>query len=90
MKEILLSIMMVAGLVACVTAFILLLAYKLGIIEYLQVHGDKVISQMAQCNFCMSFWLSVLQMIVIVAVTDESSLIAIPLVSTPIARILVA
>lgn len=88
MKELLLSLMIAAVMVACVVAFVLLLANKLGIIEYLQVHGDKIISQMAHCNFCMSFWTSVLMMIVIVAVTDECSLIAIPIISTPIARIL--
>lgn len=88
MKELLLSLMFASAFVACIVAFTLLLAYKLGIVEWLQVHGDKFTSKLAQCNFCMSFWMSMLFMFVIVAVTDDAHLMAIPLISTPIARMM--
>ena len=88
MKEILIALMVVAVFVACIVAFTLLLLKKLGVIEYLQVHGDKYISQMAQCDFCLSFWTSLLLVFVIVDVTDDTSYMTIPLVSTPIARLM--
>lgn len=88
MKEILIALMVVAVFVACIVAFTLLLLKKLGVIEYLQVHGDKYISQMAQCDFCQSFWTSLLFVFVIVAITDDTSYMTIPLVSTPIARLM--
>mgnify|MGYP006923363772 CR=1 FL=1 len=76
----------VSVVVACVVAFLLLLAHKVGIVEYMQVHGDKIISKMAQCDFCLSFWLSVFLMVAIVWVTGDCELILLPVVSTPIAR----
>lgn len=88
MKELLFALMIASVFVACVVAFALLLMHKLGIIEYLQVHGDEIISKMAHCNFCMSFWLSMLFMIVIVAMTDDAQMLAIPIISTPLARML--
>ena len=90
MKEILLTLIIASVFVACIVAFTLLLMNKLGIIEYLQVHGDEIISKMAHCNFCMSFWLSVLYMMVIVAFTDDVEMMVIPIISTPIARMLAA
>lgn len=90
MKEILLTLIIASVFVACIVAFTLLLMDKLGIIEYLQVHGDEIISKMAQCKFCMSFWLSVLYMMVIVAFTDDVEFMVIPIISTPIARMLAA
>lgn len=90
MKEILLTLIIASVFVACIVAFTLLLMHKLGIIEYLQVHGDEIISKMAHCKFCMSFWLSVLYMMVIVAFTDDVEMMVIPIISTPIARMLAA
>ena len=34
-------------------AFVLLLAYKVGIVEWMQVHGNELVSKMAHCDFCM-------------------------------------
>jgi hypothetical protein len=76
----------VSFLVACMVTFLLLLAHKVGLVEYLQVHGDKITSKMAQCDFCMSFWLSVIMMVAVVWVTADIHLMIIPLLSTPIAR----
>lgn len=79
-------IMTVALIVGCIAAFLLLLAYKLGIVEWLQVHGDPIISKMAQCDYCMSFWLCVIIMLVMAAITDDAGLICVPIIATPIAR----
>lgn len=76
----------VSFIVACVVAFLLLLAYKLGIVEWLQVHGDVVVSKMAQCDFCMSWWLSVTITILLAVIMDDVALMCVPFISTPIAR----
>lgn len=76
----------VSFLVACMVTFLLLLAHKVGLVEYLQVHGDKIMSKMAQCDFCMSWWLSVIMMVAVVWVTADIHLMIIPFLSTPIAR----
>ena len=50
------SILVVLFMVALEAAFVILLAKKLGIIEWMQVHGSEFISKMASCDFCLSFW----------------------------------
>lgn len=79
-------IVIVSFMVGCTAAFLLLLAYKLGIVEWLQVHGDVVVSKMAQCDFCMSWWLSVAITILLAVIMDDVTLIFVPFISTPIAR----
>lgn len=79
-------IVIVSFMVGCAAAFLLLLAYKLGIVEWLQVHGDVVVSKMAQCNFCMSWWLSVVITILLAVIMDNVALLCVPFISTTIAR----
>ncbi len=79
-------IVIVSFMVGCAAAFLLLLAYKLGIVEWLQVHGDVVVSKMAHCDLCMSWWLSVVITILLVVIMDNVALLCVPFVSTPIAR----
>lgn len=75
-----------AVMVALWVAFLLLLAYKVGIVEWMQVHGGKFISKMAQCDFCMSWWLSVIITLVFLGLTGDVELLVVPFLSTPIAR----
>ena len=82
-------ILEVSFFVACIVAFLLLLAHKVGLVETLQVHGSKLISELAHCDFCMSFWLSVFIMLAVVFITGDWWLAVVPLISTPIARRLI-
>lgn len=41
-------------------AYTLVLLSKWGVIEWLQVHGCKFVSDLASCQFCLSWWLCVL------------------------------
>ena len=84
--EIMFWIIVYAMMVALWVAFLLLLAYKVGLIEWMQVHGGKLISQMAQCDFCMSWWLSVIITLVVLCFTGDVMLLVVPFLSTPIAR----
>ena len=72
--------------VALLAAFLLLLAYKTGIVEQLQVKGNNIVSQMAHCDFCMCFWLSMAISIVFLVVTMDFVCLGIPFLATPLAR----
>lgn len=76
-------------MVALVAAFAVLLVKKWGIAEYVQVNGDKYLSQLFGCDLCMSFWASVIITIVVMCVTNDLSLIAVPFFATPVTRMLV-
>jgi hypothetical protein len=73
-------------LIALASAFVLTLAYKLGVIEWMQVHGDKIISQMANCDFCLSFWSNVIVCMVVMLVVDDVTIGLAPVFSTMITR----
>lgn len=77
-------------LVALVAAFVILLAKKVGIIEWMQVHGDRFISQMASCDFCLSFWTGTLLFLGAACVYDCPLMIFGGMVSCPLTRFLVA
>jgi len=76
--------------VALVAAFVVALLKKWGVAEYMQVHGDRFTSQMFSCDFCMSWWASVLVMLLSVSfVGDNVAFLLVPVLATPIARYLV-
>lgn len=75
-------------MVSLAAAFVVLLVKKVGIAEWMQVHGDKYLSQLFACDFCMSFWASMIFALGLVCFMDNSAYIFIPLFSTPISRML--
>lgn len=77
---------LLAGIVAMLANFFLLLAYKTGFVEWMQVHGSNLISKMAHCDFCMSWWLCVLITFMVVFYTHDFTMVFLPFVATPIAR----
>lgn len=89
MNETLIGYMTVAVMVSLAAAFCVLLVKKWGIAEWMQVHGEKHFAELFSCDFCMSFWASLMITFAVIFVTGESSLIAVPLLSTPISRMLV-
>lgn len=82
----LLNFALVTWLVAMFVTFTLLFLRKIGFVERMQVHGNWFISQLFQCAFCLSFWLSLIISIVLVSVTNELTYIFIPFFSTPLSR----
>ena len=71
-------------------AFVVVLLKKWGVAEYMQVHGDRFTSQLFSCDFCMSWWASVLVMLLSVSfVGDNAVYMLAPVLATPIARYLV-
>lgn len=75
-------------MVAMLSAFVLLLFSKLGVIEWLQVHGNRIFSQMAQCTFCLSWWTNVIFCAGLAVGFGELGydLIITPFIATPVTR----
>lgn len=78
-----------AVVVAALSAFIILLSYKWGVVEYLQTHGDEFVSKMAQCNFCMAWWVSLFLSLFLLGLTCDVFMLLVPFIATPVARRLI-
>lgn len=75
--------------IALIAAFIILLIGKIGLREYIVLVAPKLISKLFSCDFCLSFWLAFALAILASLICNSLILVAIPLFSTPITRILI-
>lgn len=73
-------------IVALLSAFALTLLRKWGIIEWLQVHGNNLISKLANCDFCLSFWSGLIISLLFIVIVGDLELALIPFCSTMITR----
>ena len=80
------EVVMMTVTVALLAAFILSLLIKWEVVEWLQVHGSDLISKMANCDFCLSFWICVAVSAVMMLLTGAWWLVAVPVMATPITR----
>lgn len=81
--------LMIVVIVALAAAFLIGLLTKLGAVEYVQVHGDRILSQMFSCDFCLSFWACTVMMIYAACITDTFWLVFCGAFSCPITRSLI-
>lgn len=82
------SFLMSVVVVALAAAFVILLAMKVGIIEWMQARGDKLVSDLASCHFCMSFWTGTILFVIMAVVYDDPLLVFGGMFSCPITRML--
>lgn len=75
--------------IALVAAFAILLIGKLGIRDSIIARAPKLISQLFDCDFCLSFWVSVILAVILAIFFREMNILFIPIISTPITRILI-
>lgn len=75
--------------IALAAAFNILLIEKLGVRDEIIARAPKLISQLFDCDFCLSFWTSLILAITLAIFFNEMSIIFIPIISTPITRILI-
>ena len=75
--------------IALAAAFVILLIGKLGIRDNIITKAPKLISQLFDCDFCLSFWVSVILAVILAIFFRETNILFIPIVSTPITRILI-
>lgn len=79
---------MLSAFVALVSAFIILLIGKLGVRDNIIARAPKLISRLFECDFCLSFWTSLILAIILAIFFREMSALFIPIISTPITRFL--
>lgn len=73
-------------IVSCVTAWLLTLAKKWGVIEWAAVHSNAFFNKMLNCDFCLSWWTAWLLTAVLLCVTGDVRTLVVPFVSTCITR----
>lgn len=80
-------------MIALFSAFIILTLSKMGIRYWLRDQCDEIgftlIAKMLDCDFCLSFWLSLLISVAMVYITLDPSWFFIPVFATPIIRFIV-
>lgn len=85
MKELFLMTVIAATL----SAYLLILAAKWKVVEWMQVKGWKWLSDLANCDFCLSWWLNVIVCLVAALVTGDTMWIAVPFFATMLTRKLI-
>lgn len=75
--------------IALAAAFAILLIGKLGIRDNIIAKAPKLISQLFDCDFCLSFGTSLILAVILAIFFREMNILFIPIVSTPITRILI-
>lgn len=75
-------------IVALIASFIVLLLSKVGVLEWMQINGSEIISKLASCHFCLSFWIGLIVAVIFAIVTANLILVLVPFCSSPISRML--
>ena len=80
------TLMALAVIIAAIAAFFILFMEKTGYRDRMIANSPKLISQMYECDFCLSFWISVVFTICIIISEHNLSYVYIPFISAPITR----
>ena len=74
---------------ATLSAYLLILAAKWKVVEWMQVKGWKWLSDLANCDFCLSWWVNVIVCLVAAVLTGDTMWIAVPFFATMLTRKLI-
>lgn len=75
-------------MVSTAAAFVLSLANKWHVIEWVQLHGSRFFAKMFNCRFCLSWWSGVVISVMFAIGTFDPVLLFVPIFSTPLTRLL--
>ena len=81
-------------IVGCLASWIICFARKFevrgggSIVEWVQAHAPMLVGEMTRCDFCFSWWMSWVVVVVALVVTGEWWLLGVPFCSTMISRFL--
>lgn len=73
-------------LIALGCAFIISLADKWRIVEWLQLHGSELVSKAANCRFCLSWWVNLIVCSAVAFGTKDYTFLFVPFFSTILTR----
>lgn len=77
-----------AIIAALPSAFAIALLRKWGCLELAQARAPRLLSELAGCGLCLSFWASALISALAALITGDARWLAAPLFSTPVTRAL--
>lgn len=72
--------------ISLTAAFFILLIGKMGLRDEVIARAPKLISEMFSCDFCLSFWTSLVLAISLAIAFSNTDILIIPILSTPIVR----
>ncbi len=75
-------------IIGVLASFIIVLAKKWGIVEQMQVHGNDFFSAMANCDFCLSWWVCVVLTAIYIIATGDVDMAVMPFLGTMVSRFL--
>ena len=76
-------------IIASLSAFFILFIGKIGLREKIILYAPELLSKLYSCDFCLSFWISVIFAIFVALIHQDPTMLIIPAISTPITRILI-
>lgn len=79
----------IAMIIACIAAFVVTLMHKWGFVEYMQVNADnfpEVVNKLFSCDFCLSWWVSVVISIVFAISMSYLIVLLCPFIATPVSK----
>ena len=75
-------------IISLLAGFVIMLLRKWGVVEWVQVHGNDFFSKMFSCDFCLSWWVSLVISLIIFLVTKDTLVLSAPFGCTMLTRIL--
>lgn len=78
----------IAIVLAGLSAFIILLLEKLGVREKIELTAPRLISELFNCDFCLSFWISLIFAVILAIIFKEIYILFSTIIATPISRFL--
>lgn len=82
------ALLTLATIVALASAFFILFIGKIGLRDKIILHAPKLLSQMFDCDFCLSFWVAFVISGFLAVLLGVWVVALIPLISTPLTRIM--
>ncbi|WP_418665450.1 hypothetical protein [Alistipes finegoldii] len=74
--------------VALLAAFIIIFMDRTGLRELVIATAPKLISQLFDCDFCLSWWVSIVLAVGAAVCMWDAALLLVPFLSTPVTRFL--
>lgn len=83
------ALLIVAIFVALLAAFVILFISKRGWRERMEVKAPKLLSEMASCDFCLSWWTCLAVTVFVVIGTHDVGFLLSAVAATPITRYII-
>lgn len=75
-----------AIIIALIACWLILFITKIGVREYVQVHAPRLISQLFDCDFCLSWWICLGLAIIFSLIIGNFVLVLSAFCATPLTR----